>query len=64
VESLICALYLSSGLKAALNWINDINLVPLKGSGVINKFEYYEDYTFGINKDLEVYGMSMDDYVG
>jgi dsRNA-specific ribonuclease len=47
VESLICALYLSTKcVKTCLEWISHIKLVPITfADSIIEKFDYKVDYT-------------------
>lgn len=53
VESLICALNLSSDLRTTLQWISDIKLVPLEKAHIIDKFKPNYDYTFDLREPLE-----------
>ena len=63
VESLICALYLSTNcLKSTLEWISDIKLVPLKMTDMLHKFNYGEDYSFRLYKPLSLYDLKTTDY--
>ena len=65
VESLICALYLSSKcLRTCLEWTSFIKLVPITfAKEIIDKFNFKVDYTMRQYRPLNEYEMSTDDNV-
>lgn len=65
VESLTCALYLSTKcLKTVFEWISDIKLIPIKmAEDMISKFKYNVDYTLRQYRPLDDYKFETNDHV-
>jgi hypothetical protein len=65
VEALTCALYLSTKcFKTCLDWINDIQLVPIRyARELYEKFSYNIDYTLRRYRPLDDYGLLTTDHV-
>eukprot|EP00347_Sterkiella_histriomuscorum_P014175 403361874 len=62
VESLICALYLSSNcLHTVLRWISEIKLVPLDKSTMLDYIEKGTDCTFRLYSPLHDYKLQIQD---
>mmetsp|Transcript_6224 Transcript_6224/g.10131 ORF Transcript_6224/g.10131 Transcript_6224/m.10131 type:complete len:99 (-) Transcript_6224:1162-1458(-) len=61
MESLIGAVFLSTNLRKTLEFLSQINLVPLKPEALSGIPD--EDLTFRLAPDLERYGYSINDPV-
>jgi hypothetical protein len=65
VESLICALYLSTKcMRTCLEWLSHIKLIPITyAEDIIEKFAYKVDYSMRQYRPLSEYHLSTEDNV-